>query len=105
MIKIIGLYIWNIGVGLSQLIFVFLGGDPDESISGATGKAALQGKWWAVNIMEPLINFIFYWDYNHCRRSIEDDEGGRSVIDWYDKNNPVWRKNEPSLQKQKKGHY
>lgn len=84
-------YVHNLGVALSQKIHTVLGGDPDESVSGATGKAAMQGKWWFVNIQEPLINALFK-DPNHCRDSIEDDEGHSAVYTWYDKNNPVWRK-------------
>lgn len=84
------LYLNNLGVALSQLGRAILGGDPDESISGATGKAAMQGRWWFVNVQEPLINAIFFYDKDHCRKSIEPDEGAKSVIRWYDPDNPVW---------------
>lgn len=83
-------YFYNIGVGLSQTLHAVFGGDPDESVSGATGKAALQDKWWFKNVQMPFINFLFQ-DPMHCYMSIEDDEGDKGVYSWYDRDNPVWR--------------
>jgi hypothetical protein len=65
---------------------VILLGDPDETISGATGKAALQGKWWFKNVQEPFIDALFFYDPNHCYNSIEADEGKNAVYTWYDRN-------------------
>lgn len=76
-------YIYNVGISLSQHGGTLLGGDPDESISGATGKASLQGKWFFKYIAEPAINALFM-DENHCFHSIELDEGKRAVSPWYD---------------------
>ncbi len=83
MTELVKKYVWNLGVALSQLVHAFFGGDPDESISGATGKAALQNKWWFKHVQEPVINWIMN-DPNHCIDSIEDDEGGNAVYNWYD---------------------
>lgn len=89
-------YIYNCGVVLSQLGYcVLFAGDPDESISGATGKASLQGKRWYRHVQEPLINFIFQ-DKHHCYRSIELDEGKRGVFAFYD------RPFDPSLLKRRR---
>lgn len=76
----------NVGTSLSQLGRAILLGDPDETISGATGKAALQGKWWFKQVQEPFINALFWFDPNHCFNSIEADEGHNAVYTWYDRN-------------------
>lgn len=83
-------YLYNLGLILSQGVYGLLGGDPDESISGATGKAAMQGRWWFKNVQEPFIDSLFF-EPGHCRKSIEHDEGGNAIFNWYDGSNPVWK--------------
>jgi hypothetical protein len=78
-------FLKNLGIGLSQLGRAMLLGDPDETISGATGKASLQGKWWFKNVQEPFINALFWYDPDHCFKSIEADEGHNAVYTWYDR--------------------
>lgn len=62
-------YVWNILTALSQLGNAFLGGDPDETISGRAGKMAHRSGWGA---LAALLNWI---DPGHTDRAREDDEG------------------------------
>lgn len=68
-------YLLNILIGIDQLANTILAGNPDETISSAVGRKAIQGRKWAL-IAEQLINPIFalLGDENHCRKRIEWDE-------------------------------
>ena len=63
-------YLWNIFIGLDQLGNVLIGGDPDETISSRSGKIQHKSKlaYWLCRALHVL-------DPNHCRDSIEHDEG------------------------------
>lgn len=70
-------YIRRLLIAIDQLGNTITGGDPDETISSRTGKAAILGKRWAL-ILERIINAIFLrltGERDHCRASIEGDEG------------------------------
>lgn len=76
-------YLLNILIGIDQLLNCFLAGYPDETISSRLGKAqnGYFGPYWQ-RFWSPaalLVNVIFFpfdgWD--HCRKSIEHDEGKR----------------------------
>jgi hypothetical protein len=74
-------YIYNLGVCFSRVLSTFLGGDPDETLSSRTGKAIVANKWFAVNVLGPFIDTIFF-DKGHCLKSIELDEGSKQIWDW-----------------------
>jgi len=74
-------YVYNIGVMLSQNLSVILGGDPDETVCSRAGKAARAGRWWAVHMLVPFLNWFMH-EENHCAKVIEDDEGKKAVWDW-----------------------
>lgn len=74
-------YVYNIGLILSQILSVILGGDPDETISSRTGKASQAGLPWFEKVQEPFINFMFQ-DENHCAEAIEVDEGCKEIWHW-----------------------
>lgn len=61
-------YLINILIGLDQLLTALLGGWPDETISSYAyrleNKGRLFGRWF-----RPLIDAIFFWQKDHCRRS------------------------------------
>lgn len=40
-------------------------GYPDETISSASYRYEYKGAWWA-KIARPTIDFIFFWEKNHC---------------------------------------
>lgn len=65
-----GRYFWNIGVWLSQgLNTILRGGDPDETLSSAAGKARRKGRFWGC----ALCWFLDKIDQKHCEKSIEPD--------------------------------
>jgi len=67
------LYIINIGISLSQLLNVILGGDEDERLSSRAGKDARRGRKIAC-----IFCRILHWiDRDHCEKAIERDEGKR----------------------------
>ena len=76
-------YIWNILISIDQLGNTILGGSPDETISSRLGKwGALHRKdknikYYIAVIICWLLNLI---DENHCKKSIEEDEGDRDLF-------------------------
>jgi len=67
------LYIINIGISLSQLLNVVLGGDEDERLSSRAGKDARRGRKIAC-----IFCRILHWiDRDHCEKAIQRDEGKR----------------------------
>jgi hypothetical protein len=65
-----GRYLWRVLIGLDQFFNAVLGGNPDETISSRSHKAALRGKWWG----KVLCHALHKIDYDHCRKSVEWDE-------------------------------
>jgi len=63
-------YIWNILISIDQLANTILGGDPDETISSRAGKRQHEQVW-----AKHLCNFLNWLDTDHCKLSIEKDEG------------------------------
>jgi hypothetical protein len=70
-------YAYNFFLGLDQFLNAILLGDPDESVSGRTGRAYLsgKGKWW-VPALRRHLNWVFkhFGDYPHCENSVEPEE-------------------------------
>lgn len=70
-------YLLNVLIGFDQLGNSFAGGNPDETVSSRTHKAALAGKRRAI-FFEALINLIFALppmsERSHCEQSVEWDE-------------------------------
>lgn len=58
-------------IAIDQLFNALADGSEDETISSRVGKAALQGKRWAL-ILETIIDRLL--GRGHCRRAIEWDE-------------------------------
>lgn len=71
-------YIYNLGLGLDQFINCLLLGDPDESISGRTGRAALSGrpKWWVpyLHVFIDRLVHLLVGQSDHCINSVEPEE-------------------------------
>jgi hypothetical protein len=66
-------YVIRVLVAIDQLGNALLGGSEDETISSRVGRNAIAGKKWAL-ITEKVINALFWFQPNHCRRHIEWDE-------------------------------
>jgi hypothetical protein len=73
-------YVMNLLIALDQLFNVILGGNPDETISSAVGRKAIEGRKWAL-IAEKVINALFWFDPNHCRSRVEWEEYLVTVVE------------------------
>lgn len=71
--KIAHFWVWNVLVAIDQLGNALLGGDPDETISSRAAKGQSRFYWrW-------LGHFLEWIDPNHLAKSLEVDEGGKSI--------------------------
>jgi hypothetical protein len=63
-------YLLNILISLDQLANVILLGAPDETLSSRAYRARNKpfGK-----ITYPLINFLFFWQDDHCKSAYESE--------------------------------
>lgn len=66
-------YILNVWESVDQTVNAVGFGNMDHTISGRIGRAAMKGSRVAL-IMEKVVNALFWFDPNHCRRAIEHDE-------------------------------
>lgn len=67
-------YVFNVLVGLDQLVNAVTGGDPDMTLSGRMGRAVAEGRCKACGVICWLLGLI---DADHCARANknEADEG------------------------------
>lgn len=70
----IKMYIVNLLLAIDQLGNVIMLGDPDETISSRAGRV-FPDTWWC-----KLIDFLMFWQTNHCYKAIEKDEGKRDIL-------------------------
>lgn len=63
-------WFWNILISIDQFFNTLLGGDPDETISSRAGKRESNCK-----LCKWLCKFLNKLDPDHCKDSIETDEG------------------------------
>jgi len=68
-------YIWNILIAIDQFFNALLGGDPDETISSRAGKRKDTQLW--AKCLCWLLNKL---DTQHCKESIEEDEGDDELV-------------------------
>ena len=61
---------------LDQLGAAVLFLKPDHTISGEIGYAKFKGKRWG-KLLAPIVNSLFFWQEDHCYRSIEWDEADK----------------------------
>jgi hypothetical protein len=73
-LSFIGQYVRNIVVGLNQFTNALMFGDPDETISSRAGRV-WPDTWWS-----KFINSIFFWQSDHTRKAIEEDEGRKDLL-------------------------
>lgn len=62
-------------IAIDQRINALFGGDPDETISSRAAKAAERNKRWGC----VLCKFLHKLDPDHCKKSVERDEGDNAV--------------------------
>ncbi|NQX99767.1 MAG: hypothetical protein HRT70_01290 [Flavobacteriaceae bacterium] len=78
-------YLYNLGVSLSQLWSVILGGHPDQSISQRTAKAYLAKPDGWFKYQRAFIDWILYLllkEENHCLNSLKGESRAKSLWDW-----------------------
>jgi len=71
--------ILNILISLDQFVFsvITLGGsNPDETMSAAAYRLEQQGRWQG-RLFRPLIDMLFFFQKDHCRKSAEAEHKGR----------------------------
>ena len=57
-------------VAIDQLINTIFGGYADETVSSRSHRAYISGKRkWTRN----LINFLFFWQDDHCKKAYESE--------------------------------
>jgi hypothetical protein len=70
--------LYNLALAFDQFINALLLGDPDESISGRTGRAIASGRAkWFVKPLGCYIDFIFsllFGEKEHVKNAIEPEE-------------------------------
>lgn len=67
-------YFWNILISIDQLANTFLFGSPDETISSRMGKHIAK-KEDKCHICWFVCRFLDLFEKDHCKKSIEKDEG------------------------------
>jgi hypothetical protein len=69
-------YVWNLLITVDQLLNTILGGDPDETMSSRMGKDIREGR---CKICKGICYLLNFFEKDHCKVSIEEDEGSRQV--------------------------
>jgi hypothetical protein len=74
-------YFWNVLIAFDQFCNAVLFGDPDETISSRLGKwLDLPKDTWRYTIADAICRVLRTIDKNHCRKSVEKDEGDRNIL-------------------------
>lgn len=71
-------YLKNNLIAIDQAVNTAFGGDPDETISSRLGKARNTSR--AAAFFADIVDKLFFWDPNHCKKSEEPNAGDDSVI-------------------------
>ena len=74
----LSVFLYNLVLAADQFLNVLLLGDPDESLSGRTGRAVLSGRAkWFVFSLEKIIDSLAYilsGEIDHCINAVEPEE-------------------------------
>jgi len=75
-------YFWNLLIAIDQLANTILLGSPDETISSRLGKWRREEPFytWRWKVSYVVCRILHVLDPEHCRNSIEEDEGSDSII-------------------------
>ena len=75
-------YLYNVWISFDQFVSTLFLGDPDETISSRLGKleqangGKIPWRYGPLRLLELVLNWI---ETDHCRKSIEADEGKDEV--------------------------
>ena len=65
-------YFWNLLIAADQLLNTIVGGYPDETFSCRVHRESKSGqRFWKA--ARRLINFIFFWQKDHCLESYQSE--------------------------------
>ena len=78
-------YVWNLLIALDQFCNAIVGGSPDETMSSRFGKWSLLNSNKETDKRKRYIACVICWfldklETDHCKKSIENDEGDKDVI-------------------------
>jgi hypothetical protein len=76
-------YLYNLCYSIDQFCNTVLGGDPDETISSRLGKLRRRNSGvipWSRPVSRAVASLLDALDPGHCASSIEDDRGGRAIL-------------------------
>jgi len=78
--NLVGKWGVNVWIGFDNSQSANMGGDPDETISSRLGKAWRKGSGWRyVAALVDFVAFHLFGQKDHCKKSIEEDEGRDQV--------------------------
>ena len=66
-------------VAIDQLLNTLIGGMADETLSARAYRRYLRGKPW----LSRIINFMFFWQDNHCKTAYESELANRQLPSEY----------------------
>jgi len=72
--KFLRTYAVNILLSIDQFFNVLMLGDPDETISSRAGRV------WPDSTWRKFIDWLMFWQSNHCHKAIEKGEGKRDLL-------------------------
>jgi hypothetical protein len=72
-------YFWNILIAIDQFANTVLAGDPDETMSSRFGKWKT-ADGWRREVAYVVCRCLHWIDKGHCEKSIEADEGDRTIL-------------------------
>lgn len=76
-------YIFNVLIGLDQLVNALRGGSPDETLSAAAWRTEQAGKLGG-RIARPLIDLFFSpFEANHCQAAYHSEITGKQLPKGY----------------------
>ena len=61
-------YVFHILIWIDQGFNVIFWGYPDETLSARAYRANRNGRFFG-KVFHPLINFLFFWQIDHCKLS------------------------------------
>lgn len=79
-------YVKNLLIAVDQFVNAVLCGWPDETLSSRSWRWKIDG---ISSIPNDIVNFLFFWEKEHCKNSYESERTGRQLP-------PELRKTDPN---------
>ena len=72
--KKLRMFVVNVLLAIDQFVNVLMFGDPDETLSSRAGRVWPDSEW------RMFIDWLMFWQTDHCHKAIEKDEGKRDLL-------------------------